>query len=103
MLRMSVLLSLFFIYVLLLKEGMPDVDKMTGKQFEEFLSALLEKMRYKVHLTNYSGNFGADLLFEMDYKRVVVKAKNKGNVPVKASVASKAHYQADESRSKKEN
>ncbi|WP_236686967.1 restriction endonuclease [Ornithinibacillus contaminans] len=82
------------------KSGILEVDKMSGRKFEEFLHALLKAKGYSAQLTPASGDFGADLVLATKGKRIIVQAKRyKKNVGVKAvqEIASaKNHYKADE-------
>lgn len=82
------------------KSGILEVDKMSGRKFEEYLQALLKAKGYNVQLTPASGDYGADLILSAKGKKIIVQAKRyKKNVGVKAiqEVASaKSHYRADE-------
>ncbi|MDQ0157682.1 restriction endonuclease [Robertmurraya andreesenii] len=82
------------------KSGILEVDKMSGRKFEEYLQALLKAKGYYVELTPASGDYGADLILSTKGKKIIVQAKRyKKNVGVKAvqEVASaKSHYKADE-------
>lgn len=82
------------------KSGILEVDKMSGRKFEEFLQALLKSKGYYVQLTPASGDYGVDLILSSKDKKIIVQAKRyKKNVGVKAvqEIASaKNHYRADE-------
>lgn len=82
------------------KSGILEVDKMSGRKFEEYLQALLKAKGYYVQLTPASGDYGADLILSTKGKKIIVQAKRyKKNVGVKAvqEIASaKSHYRADE-------
>lgn len=82
------------------KSGILEVDKMSGRKFEEYLQALLKAKGYYVQLTPASGDYGADLILSIKGKKIIVQAKRyKKNVGVKAvqEIASaKSHYKADE-------
>lgn len=82
------------------KSGILEVDKMSGRKFEEYLQALLKAKGYHVQLTPASGDYGADLILSEKGKKIIVQAKRyKKNVGVKAvqEIASaKSHYKADE-------
>lgn len=82
------------------KSGILEVDKMSGKVFEEFLQTLLKARGYKVHLTPATGDYGADLILSTADKKIVVQAKRyKKKVGLKAVqeiVSAKNHYKADE-------
>lgn len=80
------LLLLFFIVTrlvwliykqyLLTKAGMPEIDRMTGDEFEQRLGILFEKLGYKVdYVGSHRGDYGADLVIEKASVRRVVQAK----------------------------
>lgn len=58
---------------------MEEIDKMDGKTFEEFLGVLFRNLGYKVEVTRYSGDYGADLILQKRRKRIVVQAKRYSN------------------------
>ena len=82
------------------KSGITEVDKMSGRTFEEYLELLLRGRGYHAKLTPATGDYGADLVLTKSGKRIVVQAKRyKKNVGVKAvqEIASaKSYYNADE-------
>ncbi|MGM8215908.1 restriction endonuclease [Bacillaceae bacterium W0354] len=82
------------------KSGILEIDKMSGRKFEEYLKSLLKAKGYHVQLTPATGDYGADLVLSTKGKKIVVQAKRyKKNVGVKAiqEIASaKSHYKADE-------
>ena len=57
------------------KAGIYEVDKMSGQDFEMFLSSLFSKLGYNVQHTGKTGDFGSDLILEMDGIRIAVQAK----------------------------
>jgi Restriction endonuclease len=59
----------------LVRSGIADVDRMTGRDFEARLAVLFAGLGYVVARTGATGDFGADLLLERDATRVVVQAK----------------------------
>ena len=77
------------------------VDKMTGKEFEEYCAKLIKKKGFhKVCVTPSSGDYGADVIaYDFWGRKWVFQCKRfKGKVTNKAVqevVASKAHYNAD--------
>lgn len=77
--------------------GIDDIDKLSGRDFEKYLAVLFGKQGYKVTLTKYIGDYGADLVVENSGDKIVVQAKRyKGSVGVKAvqaAVAAKGIYQ----------
>lgn len=107
-------LAIFFISSLLLglitktlrhnklkKSGILNVDEMTGREFEEYLSVLFCERGYHVQLTPATGDYGADLILSTEGQKVVVQAKRyKKNVGLKAVQeisTAKNHFHADES------
>lgn len=82
------------------KSGILEVDKMSGRKFEEYLQSLLIAKGYNVQLTPASGDYGADLVLSSKGKKIIVQAKRyKSKVGVKAvqEIASaKSYYKADE-------
>lgn len=81
------------------KAGIADVDRLDGKQFEEYLEVFFKQRGYQVQRTPYQGDFGADLVLRKDNVKTVVQAKRyKSTVGVKAvqeAVASKEYYRCD--------
>lgn len=81
------------------KSGILQVDKMSGREFEQYLHIML-KDKYDVRLTPATGDFGADLILKAKDKKIIVQAKRyKKNVGVKAVqeiAAAKNYYNADE-------
>lgn len=58
------------------KAGMFDIDKMTGDEFERYLSILFEKLGYRVEIVgSHNGDYGTDLLIEKQGERTAVQAK----------------------------
>ncbi|NEP27007.1 MAG: restriction endonuclease [Moorea sp. SIO3I6] len=80
-------------------EQLDAVDKMTGREFEEFLAKLFKQLGYQVRLTKTSGDYGADLVIERGEIKAVVQAKRKqssvGIDAVQQVAAAIAHYQAN--------
>ncbi|WP_245828963.1 restriction endonuclease [Salipaludibacillus agaradhaerens] len=98
--------SLFFVFIIntiteqrLRKSGILEIDKMSGRKFEEYLQALLKARGYYVQFTPASGDYGADLILTTKGKKIIVQAKRyKKNVGVKAvqEIASaRNYYRAD--------
>ena len=83
----------------LARSGIREVDRMTGRQFEEYLKALLRSLGYRVKLTRPSGDYGADLVVEKDGIKTVVQAKrHRKKVGIRAiqeAVAAVGYYKAD--------
>ncbi|WP_042221730.1 restriction endonuclease [Oceanobacillus manasiensis] len=82
------------------RSGMLEVDKMSGRMFEEFLHTLFKSKGYTVKLTPARGDYGADLLLTGKGNKVAVQAKRyKKNVGVKAVqevVSARSYYSVDE-------
>jgi restriction system protein len=57
------------------KAGIYEVDKMSGTDFEIFLSDLFSKLGYKTQRVGHSGDLGSDLILEMDGIRIALQAK----------------------------
>ncbi|WP_218916058.1 restriction endonuclease [Kosmotoga pacifica] len=57
------------------KAGLPEIDKMSGEEFEIYLEQHFRKLGYHVHRTKYIGDYGADLIIEKDDIRTAVQAK----------------------------
>ena len=83
----------------LARAGMPEVDQMSGLDFEKFLQYLFERQGYAVERTRYIGDYGADLVLRNGGTRTLVQAKRyKGTVGVKAvqeAAAARPHYGCD--------
>jgi restriction system protein len=100
----AVLLGRFTLYVIrqrrLARSGIREIDAMDGRTFERYLETVFRRLGYKVELTKYRGDFGADLVVRKDGRRIAVQAKRYSkNVGVKAvqeAVAAKGYYDADE-------
>ena len=79
--------------------GIADIDKLSGKEFEQYLEVFFKKLGYQVQRTPYQGDYGADLILQQGNKKTVVQAKRyKRSVGVKAvqeAVASKDYYRCD--------
>ena len=75
------------------------VDRMSGKEFEEYLQAYFEELGYRVELTQDSNDFGADLIMYYRDEKTVVQAKRyKQKVGIEAIqqiVSAKEYYDAD--------
>jgi restriction system protein len=81
------------------KAGIADIDYFNGKEFEQYLEVLFQKLGYHVRRTPYQGDFGADLVLQRGGEKTVVQAKRYNRrVGVKAvqeAVASKDYYRCD--------
>ena len=81
------------------KAGLPEIDRMTGRQFEEWLARFFRSRGYDVALTPEQGDYGADLILKKGPVTTVVQAKRwSGKVGVSAIqkiTAAKGYYKAD--------
>lgn len=86
------------------RAGLPDIDKMTGEQFEQYLVILFQKLGYSVdHFSeSHRGNeYGVDLIITKDEQKTVVQAKryeqknHVDNTAVEKLVAAKAMFNCD--------
>ncbi len=79
-------------------EQLDAIDKMTGREFEEFLAKLFKELGYQVRITKASGDYGADLIITKWNIKTVVQAKRKqssvGIDAVQQVAAAIPHYQA---------
>jgi restriction system protein len=65
--------------------GIDEIDRMDGRTFERYLQIVFAKSGYKVELTKYVGDYGADLVIRKDGEKIVVQAKRyKKNVGISA-------------------
>nr|WP_242236412.1 restriction endonuclease [Bacillus cereus group sp. BfR-BA-01316] len=76
-----------------------EIDKMDGRQFEEYLSSLYESLGYQTEVTKGSGDFGADLVLKNNNETIIVQAKRYSNKvslqAVQEIVAAKGYYIAN--------
>jgi restriction system protein len=85
------------------KANIKDIDKMSGLDFEIYLSILFKELGYKAVVTNGSHDFGADLILKKGSHKIVVQAKRYGykqNVSIGAIqevFASQRYHNANES------
>lgn len=88
-------IELFFInlYYLLfrkgkvIKSGINEIDKMSGKDFEFYLKYLFERLGYQAtrvgtSASDHRGDFGGDVIIEKDGIRTAIQAKCYNNRPV---------------------
>jgi restriction system protein len=78
------------------RAGMPEIDRMTGTEFEQRLAVLFRALGYSVMHTGQIGDWGADLVISKNGTRTVVQAKrynkNVGVPAVQQATAAKAKY-----------
>lgn len=81
------------------KAGLPDIDRMSGERFEEWLATFFRSRGYGVRLTPRTADCGVDLVLNKGGRTTAVQAKCwKGNVGSKAIqevYTGKAHYRTD--------
>ncbi len=82
-----------------LNSPLSKIDKMTGKEFENYLQAYFEDKGYRVELTPVSNDYGADLvLYYRDEKTVVQAKRYKNKVGIEAIqqiISAREYYKAD--------
>lgn len=82
-----------------LRMSMRKVDKLSGRAFEKYLRAQFRHLGYRVTLTDYSHDYGADLIVRKRGEKIVVQAKryekNVGIAAVQEAVGAVAYYEAD--------
>ncbi len=61
------------------KAGISEVDKMSGVDFEVFLTSLFTKLGYSVKQVGRTGDLGSDLIIEMNDLKIAVQAKRYKN------------------------
>lgn len=81
------------------KAGMPEIDRMTGLEFEKYLEILFSRLGYQVERTRYVGDQGGDLIITKGGERTLVQAKRHskaiGNKAVQEAAAARPHYKCD--------
>ncbi|WP_412676090.1 restriction endonuclease [Bacillus paramycoides] len=81
------------------QSSIDEIDHMNGQQFEEYLSSLYHSFGYKTEVTKGSGDFGADLILEINDEKIIVQAKRYSNKvsiqAVQEIVAAKGYYRAN--------
>ncbi len=82
-----------------LRMSMKKVDKLSGRAFEKYLAVHFRHLGYRVKLTDFSHDYGADLIVKKRGEKIVVQAKryekNVGIAAVQEAVGSIAYYDAD--------
>ena len=81
------------------RSGIAEIDRMDGRTFERYLETMFERLGYRVELTKYRGDYGADLVIAKKGRRIAVQAKRYakpvGLKAVQEAVASKGMYRCD--------
>lgn len=81
------------------KAGMPEIDRMTGLEFEKYLEILFSRLGYRVERTRYVADQGGDLILTKNGERILVQAKRYkkavGNKAVQEAAAARPHYKCD--------
>jgi hypothetical protein len=79
--------------------GIDRIDTMSGLEFEQYLERLFSRLGYQVERTQYSGDFGADLIVARKDERCVIQAKRMsssvGVAAIQQAVAACAMYDCD--------
>jgi restriction system protein len=79
------------------KAGMPEIDRMSGLEFEKYLEILFGRLGYHVQRTAYVGDQGGDLVLTKGGEKILVQAKRHskaiGNKAVQEAAAARPHYQ----------
>lgn len=72
------------------------IDKMTGREFEEFTAYLFRRLGYKAEVTQESQDQGIDVIAQKGFSKIAVQtkrySKTVGNKAVQEVVAGKAFY-----------
>ena len=88
-----------FLYWKNKRADLGQIDKMSGSEFELYLSILLGELGYKAKLTPSGPDFGADLIIEKDGQKTAVQAKRyNSTVGIKAvqeAIGSCKHYKCE--------
>lgn len=78
------------------KAGMPEIDRMSGLEFEKYLEIMFRRQGYDVERTRYVGDQGGDLVLSKNGERILVQAKRHskavGNKAVQEAAAARPHY-----------
>lgn len=78
------------------RAGLPQIDRMTGLEFEKYLEILFKRLGYQVERTRYVGDQGGDLVLLKNGERILVQAKRHskaiGNKAVQEAAAARPHY-----------
>ncbi len=75
-----------------------ELDRMTGKEFESWITTVLERDSFQIHDTPYAGDFGVDVLCVPpgSRKRIAIQAKRYksrvGNAAVQQAIAGGQYY-----------
>lgn len=81
------------------KAGLPEIDRMSGLEFEKYLEQLFRRLGYQVERTSYTHDQGADLILTKDGVRTAVQAKRHSkavsNKAVQEVKTAMAHYHCD--------
>lgn len=80
--------------------GIKEIDRMDGRQFEEYLGELFQFQGYEVQITQASHDYGADIILRKDGVKSVVQAKrystNVGLEAVQQAYSAINYYEATE-------
>lgn len=80
--------------------GIPDIDSMTGPEFELYVVEILKNQGFMAHISGKSGDLGVDILAEKDALRYAIQCKRQSNLvsrrAVSDAVAGMSHYECDQ-------
>jgi len=80
------------------RAGMPTIDLMSGREFEQRLVVAFQQAGFQVRHVGGSRDFGTDLILDQGGVRTVVQAKrwagSVGQAAVREAAAARAHYGA---------
>ena len=83
----------------IIASGIAEIDSMTGKEFEKYISLGCRKIGYLTELTPDSQDYGADIILRKKGIKTVIQTKRwKNKVGVKAvqeTIAAKQYYKAE--------
>ena len=83
----------------IIASGIAEIDLMTGKEFEQYISLCCRKIGYLAELTPDSQDYGADIILYKNHIKTIVQTKRwKNKVGVKAiqeTIAAKQYYKAE--------
>lgn len=67
--------SALYHYHILSKAGIQEIDKMSGTDFELFLTSLFSRLGYKTEHVGHAGDYGVDVIAERDGTKIAIQAK----------------------------
>lgn len=55
--------------------NMDEIDRMTGYEFEEFITVIMEDLGYNAITTQKSGDFGVDIILKKGNEKIIIQTK----------------------------